>query len=344
MSACSKASLDPDWRRYVSWVIAHETAHFWFGHLVDGRDPEDLWLTEGIATYLCHRLMEELAPELNAWATFHVLEASAAHEADSSTRTHAITQPPSAIRSGIPALTYVKPAAVMRQLEAIIGRARLDAALTTFLQQHPFMDATTADFVRCLEGAASVDLNGWADDWLRSEGVNTLEVEMTATDGRLTACRILQSPAGGRLRTHRITVSVYDKTSRGLIRRDPIPVSISGASTPVPELLGHPRPDIVVLNAPATGYVKVRLDPRTRETVANYLGELDAETRAVCWVAGWEMVKDGIMPAAELAHWVVEHAGKERDPQVRELLQATCHPPLPAWYEGSLQALTSSKD
>jgi aminopeptidase N len=320
-----RASLDPDGRRYVLWVIAHEAAHAWFGHVVDAHSPDDLWLTEGVATYLCHRAMYELAPTLHPWVTFHILEEAEAHDVDVSADSHAIAEVPShtAIRGGVPALAYAKPAAALRHLEAVIGRRAVDAGFAKLLTDHPYELVATDDMVRSWEASSGVNLDSWANDWLRTKGVNVLELELTAAaDGTVETCQVRQETAtpDRPLRTHHITIQAYDETTTGLVAREPIGMTVAGPTATVPELVGDRTPDLVVLNAPATSYAKVRLDERSRQTLAAHLRNLEPETRAVCWIAGREMVKDGLLPAREFHAWVAAHGHAEPDPQVRQLL------------------------
>lgn len=328
------ASVDPQRLRYALWVIAHEAAHSW---TVEVSGPNDLWVAEGTATYLCHRAMEEIAPDLHPWASFHVLEEAGAHDGEARPDAHAVTNVPTegVYRGGISAMAYVKPAALLRHLESIIGRGAVDAGLARCFSAHARTAATTEDLVRCWEEVAEIDLTGWANDWLATAGVNTIELDVTTTGGGLVdAAHVRQvgsSPAD-RLRTHHITIRTYDRSPAGLVARPPIDVRVSGAATPVHELVGRPAPDLVVLNAPARSYVKVRLDDGSRQTLAGHLGELEPDVRAVCWVSGWEMVKDGLMPSEELRSWVADFGEAEPDPQIRELLAAACDGPLPAWY------------
>ena len=312
-------SVDPAWRGYVLWVLAHEAAHSWFGGLFERERPEDHWLYEGVATYLCHRAMAELAPELSPWARYHLLEEADAHEVDRGPDAHAIAgmpaSSPAGATRGMPPLVYGKPAAVLHQLEEMVGRDTVDAALGEFLQRHRGRVANTADFVRTLQDVAGdVDLSAWSDDWLYSAGVNTLDFDPYTA-------RISQHPSyDGHLRTHRIIVSAFDVAEDALVARPPIALTVEGTTTDVPPLREAPA-DIVVLNAPAKSYTRVRLDERSRSALTAHLGALPFESRAVCWVSAWEMAKDGVLPAHEFRALVAAYGTLEPDPQVRDLLQ-----------------------
>lgn len=91
-----------------------------------------------------------------------------------------------------------------------------------------------------------------AHSGLHTAGINTLALDLTTSeDGTVQTCDILQSASTSddRLRTHRITVSVYDLTPTGLTARPQIGVTVVGGRTPVPELIGRPAPDLVVLDS-----------------------------------------------------------------------------------------------
>lgn len=281
------ASLTDDWMRYVRWVVAHETAHSWFGDLVGFDGDEHRWTAEGIATYLCHRANE-------SWARFHVLEELKAHADSESDATDA------------PSLIYARPAAVVRHLESIIGPAAVDAGMTAWLREHAGSSSTGHDLVAEWSTAASADLSGWADAWLHSQGVNTLVFDRRANVIRQT---------GIPLRDHHFTIRSFDDD---LVPRCTVEVVATGAETPVPTDLRDAA--LVVLNTPARTYAKVRLDRRSRTSIAACLGSLDESVRAACWVAAIEMVRDGLMPHAELEQWVTAWASAEPDPEVRELL------------------------
>src|SRR4029077_7439955 len=72
------------------------------------------------------------------------------------------------------------------------------------------------------------------------------------------------------LRSHRIAIGQYDRTSAGdagLVRRREIETDVAGPRTVVPELAGQPRPDLVLVNDDDLTYAKIRLDPHSLRTL-----------------------------------------------------------------------------
>lgn len=313
------ASLDPTERRYVLWAVAHETAHSWFGHLTTGA-PEEGWLMEGLATFMGHRPMAALAPEQHPWAAFHVIEEAPAHHADASPDATPV------VRAGHPSLMYAKPAAILRHLAHVVGERRVLEGLGRWVEHHPFEESTTDALTRDLGDAIGADLGQWAADWLRTPGVNTLELTIeTSAEGSVTSAQVVQHPSqpGGLLRTHHSGVEIYDASPAGLRRRDRYDVVITGHHASVPQLVGRPAPALAVLNTPPTTYARVRLDDRSREALGAHLGELGPETRAVCWVAMLGMVQAGLIAADELAGLSSRYGREEPDTVVADLITTT---------------------
>src|SRR5256886_3783734 len=61
-------------RQNIVDVIAHETAHMWFGDLVTMAWWDDLWLNESFATWMGTKTVNALHPEWKMWTQFFGLD------------------------------------------------------------------------------------------------------------------------------------------------------------------------------------------------------------------------------------------------------------------------------
>jgi aminopeptidase N len=119
------------------------------------------------------------------------------------------------------------------------------------------------------------------------------------------------------LRPHRVTVGLYRRSGDCLERAARVEVDVTGERTAVPSLLGVLRPDLILLNDDDTGYVIVRFDPRSLETVLSSVGGLpDPAARAVCWNAIIDLVRQAELPVAAFAATLAEAMPSEPSPPV----------------------------
>jgi aminopeptidase N len=180
-------------------VLAHEVAHLWFGCLVEGRWWDDLWLAEALATYLSYTAAEQVLGIASPWRAFCMREQAAAYRADGLPSTQPVSSRVDNAADGLArpsAITYAKGASVLRQLAALIGDDALRGGLSDYLARYGGAAATLADMVGCWSTASGRDLSGWAEQWLRTPGVNTLRPELTlAEDGTIQSLFVTQEPA-----------------------------------------------------------------------------------------------------------------------------------------------------
>ncbi|MEV5677748.1 aminopeptidase N [Streptomyces sp. NPDC052179] len=285
-------------RQTRAMVIAHEMAHMWFGDLVTLAWWDDIWLNESFAEYMGYQTLTEATGFTDTWTDFGVARKGWGYDADQRPSTHPVAPDPDAVPDTASALlnfdgiSYAKGASALRQLVAWLGEKDFLAGINTHFARHKFANATLADFIDNLASATDRDVHAWAEQWLRTSGIDTLTADVTETDAAwsLTVDRDGSRP-------HRITVGTYDhalNTEGGpghLARRDRFELDIpTGAAITLP---GR-RPDLVVLNDGDFTYAKVRLDTASWDTVLAHLsGVPDALTRAVIWNTARDMVRDG---------------------------------------------------
>jgi aminopeptidase N len=311
-------------------VIAHELSHMWFGDLVTMRWWDDLWLNESFAEYMGNRVAAEVTGHTTAWTGFTLNRKSWGYDADQRPSTHPIAaqdvRDAAAALVNFDGISYAKGASALRQLEAWMGEDAFLAGVNEFIARHRFGNAELADLLDALGRASGRDVHGWAARWLRTSGVDTVRAEMAAEDGRLVAADVVHSGSPGdpgALRPHRIRVGLYDLESAGtdgarrLVLRDRLdadlaPDGASPARTPLPELIGARRPDLVLPNDGDLGYVKVRLDERSWEAVSAALSTVEEPlTRALLWITARDLVRDAELPAADFLGLVEAHLPAE---------------------------------
>src|SRR6202007_2707511 len=71
-------------------VVAHETAHMWFGDLVTMEWWDDLWLNESFATYASVLCQTSATRWTDSWTTFANAEKTWAYRQDQLPSTHPI--------------------------------------------------------------------------------------------------------------------------------------------------------------------------------------------------------------------------------------------------------------
>ena len=105
-------------------LIAHETAHMWFGDLVTMRWFNDVWMKEVFANFMAAKIVNPTFPEINHDLRFLLAHYPAAYDVDRTPGTNAIRQRLDNLNEAgslYGAIIYQKAPIVMRQLETILG-------------------------------------------------------------------------------------------------------------------------------------------------------------------------------------------------------------------------------
>ncbi|MFG2674107.1 aminopeptidase N [Streptomyces sp. NPDC048445] len=306
-------------RQTRGMVIAHEMAHMWFGDLVTLAWWDDIWLNESFAEYMGYQTLAEATRFTDTWVDFGVARKGWGYDADQRPSTHPVAPDPAAVPDTASAMlnfdgiSYAKGASALRQLVAWLGEKDFLAGINTHFARHKFGNATLADFIDNLASATDRDVHAWADQWLRTTGVDTLTPHITEAD---TTWSLTVDHRGSR--PHRITVGTYDHaidTQSGpdrLVPRDRFDIGIPQGDAPTTR--PGRRPALVVLNDGDLTYAKVRLDPDSWNTVLRSLSGIpDALTRAVIWNTARDMVRDGELAPATYIEAARTHLPHETD-------------------------------
>jgi aminopeptidase N len=335
-------------------TILHEMAHMWFGDLVTMRWWDDLWLNESFATWAGTEAQARATRWPNAWTTFTTAWKAWACKQDQLPSTHPIAADiPDihAVEVNFDGITYAKGASVLKQLVAYVGYDNFLAGVRTYFGAHSYGNATLADLLAALEETSGRDLGSWSREWLETAGVNTLRPSYSVdASGRFTAFSVLQSavPSYPTLRSHRIAIGLYSLTDEGLVRVSSVETDVAGDWTPVPELVGAQRPDLVLINDEDLTYAKIRLDPHSLRTAVESIGSFASSLpAALVWAATWDMVRDGEMAARDYVRLVLGGVDSVKDISVvqtllRQASQAARQYADPQWRAEGLAFIASA--
>lgn len=173
-----EASINQQLRR--GSLIAHETAHMWFGDLVTMNWFDDVWLKEVFANFMAAKIVNPSFPEVDHDLRFLLAHYPTAYSIDRSRGSHPIQQElPNLNNAGTlyGGIIYQKAPIVMRMLERLIGATSFQEGLQDYLTTYSYDNATWDDLIAIMQKRTKVDLEQWNNDWVKSAGRPTLEIE-----------------------------------------------------------------------------------------------------------------------------------------------------------------------
>jgi aminopeptidase N len=289
-------------------TILHEMAHMWFGNMVTMKWWDDLWLNESFAEWSSYLAMVEATRFKNSWTGFNQERKNWAYRQDQLSSTHPIVTDMAdidTVAGNFDGISYAKGASVLQQLVVHVGRNNFITGLQKYFTKHAFANTTLDDLLVELTEASGKDLTSWVSIWLQSAGVNTLRPSLEIADDKYVSVSVIQEvptmPVGStQLRPHRLAVGLYDLNGENITLRKSVELDVSGEKTVVTELAGEKVADLLLINDRDLSYTKIRFDQRSITTLKAHLGKIsDSLTRALCWSAAWDMLRDAEISATD---------------------------------------------
>ncbi len=176
-------------------VIAHETAHMWFGDLVTMRWFNDVWMKEVFANLMAAKIVNPAFPEVNHELRFLLAHYPAAYAVDRTPGANPIRQPLENLNEAgslYGAIIYQKAPVMMRHLEALLGAGPFRDGLREYLGAHRFANATWSDLIEVLDRRTPVDLAAWSRVWVESAGRPVITTELEVREGRIASLAFSQ--------------------------------------------------------------------------------------------------------------------------------------------------------
>jgi len=289
-------------------TILHEMAHMWFGNMVTMKWWDDLWLNESFAEWSSYLAMVEGTRFKNSWTGFNQERKNWAYRQDQLTTTHPIVSDMvdiDTVAGNFDGISYAKGASVLQQLVAHVGRDNFILGLQKYFAKHAFKNTTLDDLLSELTITSGRELKPWVATWLQTAGVNTLRPALDTENGVYKSITVIQEPpampvGSKELRPHRMAVGLYDLKDEKIALRKSVELDVTGDKTLVTELAGEKVADLLLINDRDLSYGKVRFDDKSIATLKAHLGKIDDSlTRALCWSAAWDMLRDAEISATD---------------------------------------------
>ncbi|MCZ4497760.1 MAG: Membrane alanyl aminopeptidase Metallo peptidase family [Marmoricola sp.] len=255
-------------------TVAHEMAHQWFGNLVTPVWWDDLWLNEAFAEYMGNRVAAEVTEfsEALVWASLARRNWGLTADARPSTHPVAGNGAPDADAAlqDFDGISYSKGHAVLTQLADQVGDAVFLDGVREHFALHRFGNATMQDLFSCWERAGAGDLGSWTQAWLRTAGLDAIDLDRAAGV-------LVRTPPPGPVvdRTHALGTATWDGS---VWTRDT--VLVTADETPI----NVPADAAVVLDPNVTAWASLTLDATTAELLVDELPQIDDDLlRASIW-------------------------------------------------------------
>ena len=251
-------------------LIAHETAHMWFGDLVTMKWFDDVWLKEVFANFMAAKIVHPSFPDINHRLNFLLKHHPSAYGEDRTAGTYPIQQKLDNLKNAgtlYGRIIYQKAPIVMRQLETMIGEETLQKGLQEYLKKYRFDNAVWDDLINILDAKSEIDLKKWSAAWVKEAGTPELTSEFansTDSNRKLTITQQRKSPSD-KFWSQQVDVRVIDSGKVVFKKR----VMIEGKSTDVSLPESVSEYDFYLANGSELGYGYFQLDQKSELYLLN---------------------------------------------------------------------------
>ena len=221
--------------------VVHEVAHQWWGNAVTESDWDDVWLSEGFATYFTHLYTEQFGgrdafvQELKDSVPVII---KTQNENPGASVVHHTLSDMSKVTNR---LTYQKGGWTLHMLRGIIGTEAFWTGIRAYYRRYRDRNASTADFRQVMEQASGQQLSWFFDQWLNRAGIpavsgtwrydaaaRQVEIELSQTqtgDAYRLPIDVGMTEPGGKVRVERVDLA--GRTGRFTLNVDAEPRALT---------------------------------------------------------------------------------------------------------------------
>lgn len=154
-------------------LIAHETAHMWFGDYVTMKWFDDVWTKEVFANWFAARMVTPLFPEMDHDLAFTDSYFPPAYEEDRTMGANPVQQPLDNLNNAglvYGNIIYNKAPIVMEMMVRTIGEENFRKGIKEYLRKYAFSNAIWDNLIEILDNYTESDLSLWSRVWIKERG------------------------------------------------------------------------------------------------------------------------------------------------------------------------------
>ncbi|MEO7963161.1 MAG: M1 family aminopeptidase, partial [Gemmatimonadaceae bacterium] len=227
-------------------LIAHETAHQWFGDAVTTKEWPHVWLSEGFATYFAALWTERSAGD-SAFRSDMRRMRDQVLRAKITVEKPIVDEELSDMDKVLNSNVYQKAGFVLHMLRHEVGDSAFFGGIRRYYAKYRHGNALTADFERELEASSGKKLDWFFEQWMTRPGFADLTLNWRWDTGRRVL--LLTASQSGTWSPYRVGLTVDVTDAQGRVQRVRVTVPAARVATlPIPSTLSA-APRTVVFDA-----------------------------------------------------------------------------------------------
>jgi len=268
-------------------LIAHESAHMWFGDLVTMSWFSDVWMKEVFANFMADKSTGAAGSQEAYDLKFLVDHFPAAYAVDRTTGANPIRQSLDNLKDAgslYGNIIYHKAPVMMQQLEQLMGKDKFQAGVREYLGKFANSNASWPDLIQILDRYTEADLQKWNKVWVNESGRPVIDYQISYQQGKIDQFTILQQSEYGK---SRVWPQFFDITLFYPDSAKVIHIDLHAAKQNAVQAKGLDKPLFVLFNSSGNGYAQWPVDPALPEHLFTIKSPLH---RATAYISLYERV------------------------------------------------------
>tara|TARA_B110000027_G_scaffold25000_2_gene27311 strand:- start:836 stop:3325 length:2490 start_codon:yes stop_codon:yes gene_type:complete len=236
-------------------LIAHETAHMWFGNLVTMEWFTDVWMKEVFANFMADKIVNPLFEGINHDLQFMAAHYPSAYDVDRTQGSNPIRQDLYNLENAgslYGSIIYNKAPIMMRQLELTLGKDVFKEGIRTYIKSYSNSNSDWNGLVSILDQKTDLNLRKWSDVWVNSTGRPLFSEQITYDENQIIRkFDLLQQAEDG---TTKIWPQTFDVELVYADHIQKISVLSNSKSVELTKAIGLKKPETILYNSNGFGY------------------------------------------------------------------------------------------